>query len=168
VLRAVRYGFHRQDTILVVTFSEDMNSDAASNPANYTVLVSARGTHRAVPISRAFYDSDTRQATLRVAEKIYLYRPWQLALRDNITDLSGNPLDPNVDGVTGRDSVIKMTRHSLVGRASHAPGASRVGVKAVPAGPLGARVLTDRGRWSMRAPVRQAGAAMNALTSTRP
>src|SRR5262249_6510546 len=50
VLSALRYGRHHQPTVLVVTFSKNMAADRASTPANYSVLVSAKRPHRAVPI----------------------------------------------------------------------------------------------------------------------
>jgi hypothetical protein len=160
---------------LVVTFSEDMNPEEASNPANYTVLVPARGTDRPVQISRAFYDSHTHQATLRVAEKIYLFRPWRLVIRDNVTDLGGNAIDASGDGVAGRDFVIKMSRRSEVGPASHAPEAVQVGVKVVPAGPLSVRAKTvyvacnrqpTKPKTTFR--TRQAANAMNAANDRAP
>lgn len=42
------------------------------------------------------------------------------------------------DGVAGHDFVATMDLHALVGSAFRAPGASRIGVNSIPAGPLGA------------------------------
>src|SRR5262249_49330670 len=120
-------------TILVVTFSKDVNPDQASDPGNYEVLVSAKGSDRADPISAIAYNPQTHQATLRMAQKIDIHRPWRLVVRGNIHDLSGRSIES--DGVAGRNFVTKMDIHSLVGPASRAPEASRVGVNAVPAGP---------------------------------
>jgi uncharacterized repeat protein (TIGR01451 family) len=133
VLSAVRYGFHDQPTILVVTFSKEVSLDEASDPRNYEVLVSARGPGRAVPISRVSYDPQAHQATLLVSQKIYVFRPWQLVVRGHITDTSGQALAG--DGVAGHDFVAPMSLRSLAGPASAAPGAARIGVNAVPAGP---------------------------------
>jgi uncharacterized repeat protein (TIGR01451 family) len=72
VQSAQRFGFHQQPTILVVTFNEDWHSDARSNPATYSVLVSANGAHCAVPIKRVYYDADAHRVTLLVSRKIYI------------------------------------------------------------------------------------------------
>jgi hypothetical protein len=136
---AVRYGFHHQPTVLVVTFSTDWNSDARSNPATYTVLVSANGAHRVVPVSGVYYDPETRRATLRVSDHIYLYRPWRLVISDAATDSSGHPLVGGAEDATALRLVTRMNRRSLVGPASRAPGASHVGIKAAPGGPLALR-----------------------------
>jgi hypothetical protein len=130
----VRYGFHKQPTILVVTFSQDVNPDQASDPANYLVSVRANGLVRAVPVGAIAYNPVTHQATLRMARHIDIHAPWWLTVRGHTHDLSGRPLV--TDGVAGRDFVTRMDIHSLVGPASLAPGASRVGVIAVPTGPL--------------------------------
>jgi uncharacterized repeat protein (TIGR01451 family) len=137
VVRAERFGFHHQPTVLLVSFSNGVKSDEASNPSNYVVLVSAHGAKRAVPISRVYFNPVTHQVTLRTASRIYLYHPWQLVVRSNIIDSSGGSLQ-GASAATG-GVVIKMNRHSLVGRASGAPGASLVGVTAVPTGPHSGR-----------------------------
>jgi uncharacterized repeat protein (TIGR01451 family) len=134
VLSAVRYGFHRQATVLVVTFDKDMNPSDASNHRNYVVLVSANGTDRTVPIGKVWYNTQTHQTTLRVARNIYLFHPWRLIVRGNLTDMSGVGLYS--DGVAGHSFVAQMDSHSLNGPSWDAPQASRVGVNAVPAGPL--------------------------------
>lgn len=136
VLSAVRYGFHDQATILVVRFSTEMNSNAASNPAKYEVLVSANGKDRAVKISGVWYDPHTYEATLRVSERIYIYKPWRLIVRGNITDASGTALAG--DGVAGHSFITTMSLNNLSGPASQAPGASRIGIGAIPAGPRAA------------------------------
>jgi uncharacterized repeat protein (TIGR01451 family) len=142
VVRAVRYGFHKQPTLLVVTYSKDMNPDGASNVADYSVVGTVKRIVRTVPITTAYYNPQTHQATLRLAEKIYLYRPWRLMVGRSITDLSGLGLDPGGDGAPGGGLAIKMDRGTLVGRASQAPGASQVGVAATPSGPLATRAKT--------------------------
>jgi uncharacterized repeat protein (TIGR01451 family) len=139
VQSAKRFGFHEQPTILVVTFNEDWHSDARSNPATYTVLVSANGAHRAVPIKRVYYDADAHRATLLVSKKIYIYRPWQLVVREQFTKAERHTRGGDVASAPGRTLVIRMSLRDLAGRAPHAPGAAQVGVKAVPSGPLAAR-----------------------------
>src|SRR6185437_8329919 len=65
VLKAVRFGFHHQPTLLVVTYSDGVQADAAADAANYTVWLSSNGAHHAVPISRVFYNPVKHKATLR-------------------------------------------------------------------------------------------------------
>src|SRR5262249_3707613 len=48
VMKAVRFGFHNQPTILVVTFSEKMNPARATDPRNYAVLIPGTGGDRPV------------------------------------------------------------------------------------------------------------------------
>ena len=136
VVTAVRYGFHRQSTVLVVSLGQEMSPEDASNPKSYSVLVSTNGVVGEVPISKVWYDPQTHQATLRVAQRIYLFHPWRLVVRGIATDLSSDALD---GGGAGRSQFRdRMDSHSLQGPSWDAPGASRVGVKAVPAGPLAA------------------------------
>jgi uncharacterized repeat protein (TIGR01451 family) len=139
VQSAKRFGFHEQPTILVVTFNEDWHSDARSSPAFYTVLVSANGAHRAVPIKRVYYDADAHRATLLVSRKIYIYRPWQLVVRDQVTKAGRHARGGDVASASGQTLVTRMSLRDLAGRASHAPGAVHVGIKSVPSGPLAAR-----------------------------
>lgn len=134
VLNAVRYGFHAQPTIFVVTFSGDVDPHQASDPANYAALASKDGPVRTVPVSAISYNPQTHQATLRMARFIDIHHPWQLVVRGSIHSVSGQALETG--GVSGRDTVIQMDFHSLLGRWSHAPGASRLGVNIVPGGPL--------------------------------
>ena len=134
VLSAVRYGFHQQATILVMTYDKPMNPAAASNTKNYLVLDSSHGTARTVPISQVSYNAQSHQATLRVARHIYLFRPWRLVIRGEVTDMSGVSLLS--DGVAGHGFATKMDSHSLNGPAWDAPQATRVGVKPAPTGHL--------------------------------
>jgi hypothetical protein len=131
----VRYGFHRQSTVLVVSLGQEMSSADASNRQNYSVRVSTNGAVNEVPISKVWYDPQRQQATLRVAQRIYLYRSWQLVVQGNTSDLSRDSIG---NGAAGRSFVINMGLHSLRGPSWDAPGASRVGIKAVPAGPIDA------------------------------
>jgi hypothetical protein len=131
----VRFGFHEQTTVLVVTFSGDISAAEAAKARNYTVLVSANGAHSKVPVSRVFYNSETHQATLRVAKKIYIFRPWQLVVGENVNDASPKALRGRSGGFVDHAYAIKMSLHDLMGPAWNAPGASQVGVKAQPQGP---------------------------------
>jgi uncharacterized repeat protein (TIGR01451 family) len=133
---AVRYGFHRQPTILVVTFPQVLSPGAAADARNYAVLVPARGNRRSIPIRKAWYNASTHQSTLRMAQQVYLYRPWTLVVRGGADGVGSN--DSDVGGAKGGDFATTMDVRSLRGPAWDAPGASHVGVRAVPAGPAAA------------------------------
>ena len=121
VLRAVRYGFHHQPTLIVVTLGEGASPEAASKTSSYFVISTASRTRRVIPISRAFYNVQTRQATLRLAESVYLYRPWRFVVQAGVTA-------QNAGSIPWVDSVTQMDRRSLMGPAYRAPGAQEVGV----------------------------------------
>jgi hypothetical protein len=137
----VRYGFHAQATLLVVTFSQAMDETTAANAANYTVILSPRDStfgnsdDRAVSILRVYYNPDTFEATLLVSERIYAFRPFELVVKPAITDADGNALDGNGDGVGGDSSVTTLDLSSIVGRASEAPDVAQL-ASVTPAGVL--------------------------------
>src|SRR5262249_37451738 len=106
---------------------------------SYTVLVSANGAHRAVPIKRVYYDAEAHRATLLVSRKVYLYRPWQLVVREQVTTAGRHARPGDVPSASGQTLVTRMSMRDLAGRAARAPGAAQVGIKAVPSGPLAAR-----------------------------
>jgi hypothetical protein len=143
-VKAVRYGFHHQSTILVVTFRDGVNPTVASDASSYSVVGTVNGTRQVVPISRAFYNAQTHQATLLVAEKVYLYQPWQLVVQGDTTELSRLAHNPQWHGLPDGSLVVKMNRGNLVGRASKAPGAAQVGVSDVSPGKLVAGATKGR------------------------
>jgi uncharacterized repeat protein (TIGR01451 family) len=128
VLSALRYGRHHQPTVLVVTFSKNMAADRASTTANYSVLVSAKRPHRAVPIRRVYFNPETREATLRVSKKVCIHRQWLLLVRDSITNPTGGTSDAAANGVAGPNFLAKMSLLTWRGPARLAPGARQVGI----------------------------------------
>jgi uncharacterized repeat protein (TIGR01451 family) len=117
VASVARYGFHRQATYLVVTFSEPMDSAAAADPANY--VVTAHGV-RIAPASVA-YNPETNQAVLRMASRLSVFRAYRLTLSgDGLRDLAGNPLDGDRDGTPGGNARVTINRRLLAGTEADA------------------------------------------------
>lgn len=117
VASVARYGFHRQATYLVVTFSEPMDSAAAANPAHY--LVTAHGL-RIAPAS-VVYNPESNQAVLRMASRLSVFRAYRLTLSGaGLRDLAGNPLDGDRDGTPGGDARITINRRRLAGTEADA------------------------------------------------
>ncbi len=85
-----RYGYHQQPSILVATFSQDMDPQSASRLSNY-VLVSAGkdgrfGTRddRGVPLASAIYDTATKTVSLSpVSRTLPLHQLFRLTITGN-------------------------------------------------------------------------------------
>jgi len=126
VIGLQRYGFHNQTTLLVLTFSQDLDPVRAQNPANY--LLQSRGRDRRlgtrddlfIPIVSAQYDASTRTVTLITASR-------QLKLRDQyqltvigvgatgLTGVTGIPLAGRPGGQPGTNYVTHFDQSILVG-----------------------------------------------------
>jgi hypothetical protein len=69
-----RYGYHQQPTAIVVAFSQDMDSQAASLRSNYVLISPGRdgrfGTRddRRIALASAIYDAATRTVTLTLVQ----------------------------------------------------------------------------------------------------
>lgn len=143
VLSVQRYGFHRQSTYLVVTFSEPMDPAAAANPGNYVVFGRGPDHKLGTPDDVRFapasvsYDPATNRAIVLMSSRLKVFRTYRLVLDANgLTDIAGNPLDGNGDGTAGGDAVILVNRRNLAGRDTDAPrGAEPTRVAIVPDGP---------------------------------
>jgi hypothetical protein len=83
----VRFGVHRQQTQLVVSFNGPANPTDAQNPANYTLTTSPG----AVPIriASATYNSQNNTVTLIPAQRINVHFHYQLAV--NFPCYNGTP-----------------------------------------------------------------------------
>ncbi|MBI1324184.1 hypothetical protein GC170_13500 [bacterium] len=85
-----RYGYHQQPSILVVSFSQDMDSQSASRLSNYLLVSAGRdgrfGTRddRGVPLASAIYDTSTRTVTLSPASRtLPLHQLYRLTITGN-------------------------------------------------------------------------------------
>jgi uncharacterized repeat protein (TIGR01451 family) len=127
VASVARYGFHRQATYLVVTFSEPMDPAAAAEPASYLVLgrgpdhrLGTRDDLRFAPATVA-YNPETNQAILRMASRLSVFRAYRLVLSGSgLRDLAGNALDGDGDGAAGGNARVTINRHLLAGTEADA------------------------------------------------
>ena len=101
------------------SLGQEISREDATNPKTYSVLVSTNGVASEVPISKVWYDPGSHQATLRVAQRIYLFHPWQLVVQGVASNLSSDAIGGNA----GRHRfVTDMNSHSLRGPSWDSPG----------------------------------------------
>jgi hypothetical protein len=118
-----RFGFHLQPTRLVLTFSEDLEADGATNPADYLLVRRGRdgrfGTRddRVIRLRGASYNPTTRAVTLRPSRRLRPRDTFLLTVR-GLVDRSGNRLDGDGDGRPGGDFVTVVGRRILAGSVS--------------------------------------------------
>jgi hypothetical protein len=112
VVGLARAGYHLAPTVLTVTFSEPLDRARAENPNNYVVLSrDIRGKLHYVTIVAAQLDSTGLVVTLRPQKRLYLRGTQTLIVSasavqgQGITDLAGNALDGNTDGIAGDDFI---------------------------------------------------------------
>jgi uncharacterized repeat protein (TIGR01451 family) len=126
VRKVERFGFHMQPTLLVVTFSDDLDQAHAVNPANYRVAAPGRdgrvGTRddRSIAVALVRYDQATRTVLLRPAHRLDVHRVFRLTVvggaGSGLTSRSGVALAG--DGRAGSDFIARIDRSLLAGRAS--------------------------------------------------
>jgi hypothetical protein len=119
-----RLGIHMQPTQLVLRFSEPLDRAGAENLANYRLVMAGRdgrlGTRddRAIRFRRATYDDASRSVTLLPASRLSVRQAYLLAVQgvdaSGITDLAGNPLDGDGDGLAGGRFATRIDRSKLV------------------------------------------------------
>ena len=118
VASLVRFGFHMQQTSLVLTFSTALNPTPAQDVNNYQILA-MNGT--AIPISSAVYDPATLTVTLFPSELLSLHTFYQLTVNgatpNGLTSSTGVPLDGKGNGTPGTNFVSMFGGGILVGPA---------------------------------------------------
>jgi hypothetical protein len=132
-----RFGFHKQPTILVLTFSEALDSARAQDLGNYHLTLIAHGgrLHLPVELTGAVYDADTHTETLHPAHLLPLRFHYKLVVNGSsptgVSSPSGVLLDGAGNGVPGSDYVRVFNRKILAGpnwgssaKATHAAGHS--------------------------------------------
>jgi uncharacterized repeat protein (TIGR01451 family) len=135
VISLLRFGYHTQPTLLVVTFSEPVDPYLAGSTQSYVVLSPGRdrrfGTadDGRVFVDAAFYNAETNQATLRLSRALPLFHhDFLLTVDRAIRDLAGNHLGGDGDEGEGGDVRIPLNHQNLAGTAWDAPAAELVGV----------------------------------------
>jgi IPT/TIG domain len=118
VVSLVRFGFHAQQTSLVLTFSAALNPTPAQDVNNYEILA-MNGI--AIPISSAVYDPATLTVTLVPSELLSLHTFYQLTVNgatpNGLTSSTGIPLDGKGNGTPGTNFVSMFGGGILVGPA---------------------------------------------------
>jgi hypothetical protein len=115
VASLVRFGFHMQQTTLVLTFSTALAAAPAENVNNYQ-LVSADGT--SIPITSAVYDPAHLTVTLTPSQLLSLQKVYQLTVigkaPGGLTSATGVPLDGLGNGTPG-SNYVKMFSGEILG-----------------------------------------------------
>ncbi len=146
VLDLVRYGYHNQPTVLVLSFDSELDTTTAQNLKNYRVYSPGRdkklGTldDVAVTVALATYDATTQTVTLVTSRRLSLFQTHRIVVRGTgpnaVSDTEGNLLDGNADGTAGGDYVEIFGRNILLGPASNA------GITSLPNGQVLSRTMT--------------------------
>ena len=122
VTRVLRYGFHMQQTFLLIDFNGPLELGPAQNPSNYQIV--GPGGHQFSVVS-AIYDSSTHTVTLVPAKRLNIHRRYRLTINgttsSGLTNPSGTLLDGVGNGKSGSDYVTSLTWKNLAGRACKLP-----------------------------------------------
>lgn len=123
VTSVLRYGYHVQPTVLVITFNAGLDPVRAQDVRNYTIaLAGVRGRARAgqsIAIRSAVYDPTTLTVTLYPAARLNVHKVYLLTVRGaaptGLTGATGQFLDGKGTGTPGTDFQGRITRQSLAG-----------------------------------------------------
>jgi hypothetical protein len=118
VVSLVRFGFHMEQTSLVLTFSAALDPTRAQNVNNYHILTMS-GT--AVAVSSAVYDPANLTVTLVPSQRLSLHVFYQLTVNgttpNGLTSATGVPLDGQGNGTPGTNYVRRFSGGILAGPA---------------------------------------------------
>jgi hypothetical protein len=119
VASLVRFGFHAQQTTLVLTFSSALAEAPAQNVNNYQLVDS---TGASIPITSAVYDPTTLTVTLTPSQLLNLQMVYQLTVigmpPGGLTSATGVPLDGAGNGTPGTNYVKMFSGEILAGPAT--------------------------------------------------
>ena len=119
VVSLMRFGFHMQQTTLVLTFSTALDPTPAQNVNNYQ-LVDSTGT--SIPITSAVYDPTSLTVTLTPSQLLNLQMVYQLTVigttPGGLTSSTGVPLDGAGNGTPGSNYVNTFSGEILAGPAT--------------------------------------------------
>ena len=115
----MRFGFHMQQTTLVLTFSTALDPTSAQNVNNYQLVTS---TGASIPITSAVYDPATLTVTLTPSQLLNLQLVYQLTVigttPGGLTSATGVPLDGAGNGTPGSNFVNTFSGEILAGPAT--------------------------------------------------
>ena len=125
------YGFHRQQSYLVLDFNAPLDPARATDPANSLVIdegTNGTGDGQPVTFTSASYNPATHAVTLVPARHLDVHHRYRLRVTGTgptgVADAAGHPLDGSGDGRPGSDFVGPFDRSNLAGPASALPTAS--------------------------------------------
>ncbi len=128
VLGVKRFGFHKQPTLLVITFSQPMDAASAQAQTNYRLVAAdpmQRGGNpkaRAISIVSAVYDSVSHAVTLRPSHRLPLSGIYRLTIvgtpTTGVTDAAGLLLDGAGTRQQGTNYINRVTG-KLLARPTH-------------------------------------------------
>jgi hypothetical protein len=115
VTSLVRFGFHAQQTTLVLTFSQALAPTPAQNVNNYQLVDSSGNS---IPITSAVYDPTSLTVTLTPSQLLTLQQVYQLTVvgmqPGGLTSSTGVPLDGLGNGTPG-SNYVKMFSGEILG-----------------------------------------------------
>jgi hypothetical protein len=116
VVSVQRFGFHMQQTSLVLTFSSALAPGPAENVNNYEIMTSS-GT--LIPVSSAVYNASALTVTLVPSSRLDLHKVYQLTVNgmppNGLTSDTGVPLDGAGSGTPGTNFVTMISGANLAG-----------------------------------------------------
>ncbi len=135
VVSLLRFGFHMQQTSLVLTFSAALDPRVAEDINNYQIVTmggqgrSGNLVGHVIRINTASYDAATLTVTLFPAERLDLNNLYQLTVNGmspkGLTGATGVPLDGKGNGVPGTNYVRIISGKLLAGPAPSMLAAAR-------------------------------------------
>jgi predicted phosphodiesterase len=113
-IQKVKTGKHKTVEVIVVQFSEAMNSSSVQNPNHYTLATipaNKKQKSKPVPIASATYNSGAFTVTLVTRKPLALNPPLELTiLGAGILDDLGRPLAGDDSGMPGSNAVVTLTK----------------------------------------------------------
>ncbi len=128
VVKLLRYGFHNEPTLLVLTFDRALTPASAGDPNNYSVLTAGHNGRRGprgnvvVPIVSGAYSAANNTVTLLMGKQLSFFQPYILIARGTgknpISDNNGIALDGKGNGQAGTDFVTIFNHRIVAGPAA--------------------------------------------------
>ena len=119
VVSLVRFGFHMQQTTLVLTVSSALDPTSANDVKNYQIVTTGG---LVIPVRAAVYDAATLTVTLFPAKRLNLHVFHQLTVNGaspvGLVGATGVPLDGLGNGAPGTNFVRMFSGEILAGPAS--------------------------------------------------
>ena len=119
VVSLVRFGFHMQQTTLVLTVSSALDPTSANDVKNYQIVTTGG---LVIPVRAAVYDAATLTVTLFPVRRLNLHVFHQLTVNGaspvGLAGVTGVPLDGLGNGAPGTNFVRMFSGEILAGPAS--------------------------------------------------